>query len=261
MKRSKGFTLIELLVVIAIIALLVSILLPSLHRARELAKRTMCMTGLSGIGKAILMYSAENNDAFPSISNAQTPATAGEPGVAATDDIDALDGDTSGTDQECNILDNLCLLVEGGTIGWGSFICPSTGKEPGKREPSEKYGFNIGGGTDDNITYAMHKGYGNSNAATFSSISTSAPILMDNAGKDTDNGKLVAAGNHGTDLVNALAMGGSVSKIQPDGDGYIIFAGDNPYTAGTTDDDLEPGEVYAPGAEPQSVRDIVMYEE
>ena len=63
--RRKGFTLIELLVVIAIIALLVSILLPSLNRARELAKRAMCGTNLSGIGKAFALYQGENADQFP----------------------------------------------------------------------------------------------------------------------------------------------------------------------------------------------------
>ena len=56
MKRTKGFTLIELLVVIAIIALLVSILLPALGRARELAKRVQCASQLKGIGNAFAMY-------------------------------------------------------------------------------------------------------------------------------------------------------------------------------------------------------------
>ena len=59
MQRRKGFTLIELLVVIAIIALLVSILLPSLQRAQELAKRTICKTRLSGVGKGLALYQAE----------------------------------------------------------------------------------------------------------------------------------------------------------------------------------------------------------
>lgn len=65
MYKKKGFTLIELLVVIAIIALLVSILLPSLHRARELANRAVCGTNIKGIGTAIAMYGAQNRDSFP----------------------------------------------------------------------------------------------------------------------------------------------------------------------------------------------------
>ena len=51
-----GFTLIELLVVIAIVSLLVSILLPSLQRAKELAKETVCLTNLRGWALPLEMY-------------------------------------------------------------------------------------------------------------------------------------------------------------------------------------------------------------
>ncbi len=60
MRRTKGFTLVELLVVIAIIALLIAILLPSLARARELSKRTVCGTQLKAIGGATVMYGNDN---------------------------------------------------------------------------------------------------------------------------------------------------------------------------------------------------------
>ncbi len=59
--KKRGFTLIELLVVIAIIALLVSILMPALGKARQLAKATVCLTHLKQFGIAWHMY-AEDND-------------------------------------------------------------------------------------------------------------------------------------------------------------------------------------------------------
>ena len=63
--RPKGFTLIELLVVVAIIALLISILLPSLARARESAKRTVCASNLKGIVSAIKMYTQDSSGTWP----------------------------------------------------------------------------------------------------------------------------------------------------------------------------------------------------
>ena len=60
--RSSGFTLIELLVVVSIIALLVSILLPALGKAREQAKAAVCKSNLRTIGLSETLYAADNND-------------------------------------------------------------------------------------------------------------------------------------------------------------------------------------------------------
>ncbi|MFW6062492.1 MAG: type II secretion system protein [Planctomycetota bacterium] len=63
--RRWGFTLIELLVVIAIIALLVSILLPSLARAKRLAQTLKCNTHLKALGTASHIFAAENGGWVP----------------------------------------------------------------------------------------------------------------------------------------------------------------------------------------------------
>jgi len=63
--RTPGFTLIELLVVIAIIALLISILLPSLGKAKEQAKKVKCVANLKEIGVAMQEYFLDHKDWFP----------------------------------------------------------------------------------------------------------------------------------------------------------------------------------------------------
>ena len=67
-RRQRGFTLIELLVVVAIIALLISILLPSLAAAREQAKVAKCLANLKSLGLATQQYFLDNNDVFPTWS-------------------------------------------------------------------------------------------------------------------------------------------------------------------------------------------------
>ncbi len=61
----RAFTLVELLVVVAIIALLVSILLPSLGRAKAVTRMVMCQTNLNAIGKAAFLYASNNDDYIP----------------------------------------------------------------------------------------------------------------------------------------------------------------------------------------------------
>ena len=72
--RRAGFTLVELLVVIAIIALLLSVLMPSLGRARAIAKRVVCAHNLKQISLAVDLYLYSNDHFYPC---AQDPLPAG----------------------------------------------------------------------------------------------------------------------------------------------------------------------------------------
>src|SRR4051794_11700893 len=64
-RRAAGFTLVELLVVIGIIALLISILLPALGKARAAANKTACLSNLRSVMQMMIIYGVQNHDQIP----------------------------------------------------------------------------------------------------------------------------------------------------------------------------------------------------
>jgi prepilin-type N-terminal cleavage/methylation domain-containing protein/prepilin-type processing-associated H-X9-DG protein len=90
---ARAFTLIELLVVVAIIVLLIAILLPSLRKARDQAKQTVCVSNLGQLGKSSVVYasgdSSENLIPFP---GKEPPTMCGAPCPSGSGDLNPLSG-------------------------------------------------------------------------------------------------------------------------------------------------------------------------
>jgi prepilin-type N-terminal cleavage/methylation domain-containing protein/prepilin-type processing-associated H-X9-DG protein len=83
----SGFSIVELLVVISIIALIISILLPSLHASRQAAQSTRCLANQRQLATPIAMYCDSNREWLPTSGYSNTPAVAPNapswPGISA----------------------------------------------------------------------------------------------------------------------------------------------------------------------------------
>ncbi len=183
-RRSLGFTLIELLVVIAIIALLISILLPSLSRARELSKRLVCGSNSKGIGTSAKIYANDNQEKWmiPGFSQLAVDAAgvdyrcddgttgawvpggggggADDPGEVGNerDRESESDGPTGEGTRSVSVTRAYWLTVRAGDITVKQFVCPSSsGDKDDETENLELY-YDFTG--YENISYGYQVPFG-----------------------------------------------------------------------------------------------------
>lgn len=110
-----GFTLLELLVVIAVMAILLAILFPSFRKAREDARRTVCLAHLKHIGLGLVSYANSHRDLGPRVTSLMAPTIPPPAGYTAPRSLLSRP----------NLLANLGLLWSQSVPDPKLFFCPS----------------------------------------------------------------------------------------------------------------------------------------
>lgn len=284
--RRRGFTLVDLLIVVAVLALVMSVLMPTLARRRQLAFRTTCANNLAIIGKHMLIYAGDCEDTFP---RAGTRTAVWGPVVWNAADRNAAYGITTAdnTGGNASITASLFLLIEYGLTP-GSFVCPGDvgttewvlSNETGTPRPaSMDHYWDFGANPQSKVSYAYHTPF-----RTFGMTCADEPNFavagdrnpwMETPGRSakpfpgTFNGKAGSAdhrmyGNssvHRNDGQNVLFLGGHVNFARRP---FCSFEDDNIYTRSRfTDrgDDLGTAPAFDPNYLPNSRKDSLLVQD
>jgi len=250
--RRRGFTLVELLVVIGIIALLISILLPALNRAREQANRVKCASNLRQVGLGLIMYAnAERNGGFPRtyFDTTLPPLILTNQGYG-TGMANTFDIATPGAPGANNVPASLFHVMKTQDLAPELFVCPSSA---GERAFSTANGTPMAQVSNFpaiplNLTYSVQVMFPNNTAslsgfrwnntlaADFAIAGDMNPGTTGGSGSQLDN---VVAPDHSAP--RTLMMAGNSNNHKKDGqnvlygDGHVEFQS-SPYSGSFRDD-------------------------
>jgi prepilin-type processing-associated H-X9-DG protein len=230
-RRGSAFTLVELLVVIGIIALLISILLPSLNKARGQAQMIACAANMRTIAQAVAIYQAENKGAYPpSATNIDVTGTAPNYTMGShwTGHIwTRLKLQQSGTTQDNNV--RVCPTV------WSQLtILPISSAYVDGAHASYSYSLVVGGMENNSTHMGSHMPHVDTNinkwvAGTWRQMPHSSEVAMfaDSAFiykvSTGFNDNTSDRGGQATRLRCANISGGVCLKTMPDGTTRQIF--------------------------------------
>jgi prepilin-type processing-associated H-X9-DG protein len=225
---------VELLVVIGIIALLISILLPSLNKARETANKVKCANNLKQIGLAIQLYANDNKGAYPRTQYNASGTAVSQPdcsnnGNTAADPFSVVATPVWPTNLYNNVPSCLFLILRTEDITANVFNCPSTSATPdgfgGNNLTAQNrcnftviqqnlsYSYSDPFGTNIKMTTAMDPGFAvaaDINPGTSSPVAGADDVLAVSTSSSSQQQQMGNSNNHAKAGMNILFADGHV---------------------------------------------------